>query len=49
MDELRYMGHRNDASFEALNDALFEATLTGDEARIQTLQETLRKRFGDLL
>lgn len=43
------IGHRDDASFEELNNALFEATLAGDEQHIMQLQQDLRTRFGHLL
>ncbi len=42
------IGHRQDRSFEEMNDALFQATLEGNETKIMTLQQEMRMRFGDL-
>lgn len=49
MSEQRMIGHRHDHNFEELNEALFQATLNGDEAQIMQLQNQMRTRFGDLL
>lgn len=43
------IGHRQDRSFEEMNEALFQATLDGDETHIMALQQEMRLRFGDLL
>lgn len=42
------IGHRQDRSFEEMNEALFQATLEGNETKIMTLQQEMRMRFGDL-
>lgn len=42
------LGHRDDATLSELNEALFEATLNGNEQKIRSLQETMRERFGGL-
>lgn len=42
------IGHKHDRSFEELNEALFQATFQGDEARIVSLQDEMRQRFGNL-
>lgn len=43
------IGHKHDRSFEQLNEAMFQATLNGDELQILNLQNEMRLRFGDLL
>lgn len=49
LDKDPTIGHRHDHSFEEMNEALFQATLNGDETQILTLQQEMRMRFGDLL
>lgn len=47
-DEHPMLGHRHDRSFEEMNEALFQATLEGNETKIMSLQQEMRTRFGDL-
>lgn len=48
LDKDPTIGHRLDRSFEQINEALNEAVLLGDEAKIMALQQEARMRFGNL-